>query len=59
MDDAIVEALVRDTLTHLDTLRKKEPLLAGLEAATMRSSGLSAPLHPAAVRAFDAFLPRN
>jgi hypothetical protein len=59
MDDDIVEAFVRNTLTHLDMLRKKEPILAGLEPTTMRSSGLSAPMHPAAVRAFDAFLARK
>jgi uncharacterized protein len=59
MDDDVVDALVRDTLEHLEALRQKEPILAGLEVRTMRSSGLSAPLHPAAVRAFDAFLAKK
>ena len=59
MDDDIVEALVRNTLAYLDVLRKKEPILVGLEPTAMRSSGLSAPMHPAAARAFDAFLARN
>lgn len=55
MDDAPVQALVRVTLEHLDWLRRYVPVLAGLDPAAMRTSGLTAPLHPAAAAAFDAF----
>lgn len=59
MDDDMVEALVRNTLMNLDILRQKVPILTGLEAGAMRTMGLAAPLHPAAIRAFDKFLARK
>jgi hypothetical protein len=55
-DDDIIDAFVRNTLMSLDTLRRKVPILAALDSGEMRSSGHSAPLHPAAARAFDRFL---
>jgi uncharacterized protein len=56
VDDATVGALVRHTLENLDTLRSRVPILADLDPYAMRANGLSAPLHPAAAAAFDAFL---
>jgi TRAP transporter TAXI family solute receptor len=56
IDDAIIDAFVRNTLTNLDTLRQKVPILAALDSGEMRSLGHSAPLHPAAARAFDRSL---
>jgi TRAP transporter TAXI family solute receptor len=55
-DPAIVEVLVRDTLANLPALARLAPVLANLEPAKMRKSGLSAPLHPGAAAAFDAVL---
>ena len=56
IDDAIIDAFVRNTLMQLDTLRQKVPILAALEPGEMRSLGHSAPLHPAAGRAFEKSL---
>ncbi len=56
MPDAIVEAFVRETLTGLAPLARRAPVLEGLDPEAMRSRGLSAPLHPGAARAFEAFL---
>ena len=55
-DPALVETLVRDTLENLPLLARKAPVLAHLEPAAMRRSGLTAPLHPGAKAAFDAVL---
>lgn len=51
----IVEALVRHTLGNLDRLRQSQPILANLDPEAMRRNGLTAPLHPAAAAAFDAY----
>jgi TRAP transporter TAXI family solute receptor len=56
--DAVVETLVRETLANLPRLARRAPVLAGLDPALMRTRGLSAPLHPAAERAFAAFAAR-
>jgi uncharacterized protein len=56
VDDAIIDAFVRNTLLNLDTLRQKHPILAALDSGEMRSLGHSAPLHPAAARGFDKLL---
>jgi uncharacterized protein len=55
-DEAIVGALVRHTLDNLEALRLREQILADLDPEAMSSSGLSAPMHPAAAAAFDAYL---
>jgi uncharacterized protein len=55
-DDAVVGALVRNTLENLESLGMRERILEGLDPETMRSSGLSAPMHPAAAAAFEAYL---
>ena len=55
-EDEIVDAFVRNTLANLSTLRQKVPILSMLEPGSMRTVGLSAPLHPAAARAFDKLL---
>jgi TRAP-type uncharacterized transport system substrate-binding protein len=59
IDDEIIDAFVRNTLMNLDTLRQKVPILAALNSGEMRSMSLSAPLHPAAARAFDRSLAGN
>ncbi len=51
----IVEALVAATLADLPVLALRAPVLAGLDPKAMRERGLSAPLHPGAQAAFDAF----
>jgi TRAP-type uncharacterized transport system substrate-binding protein len=50
-----VEVFVRQTLNALPALARRAPVLAGLDPAEMRSRGLTAPLHPGAARAFEAF----
>ena len=51
----LVEALVAATLADLRGLAMRAPVLAGLDPAAMRGRGLSAPVHPGALAAFDAF----
>jgi TRAP transporter TAXI family solute receptor len=51
----LVEALVASTLTDLRGIAMRAPVLAGLDPAVMRGRGLSAPVHPGALAAFDAF----
>lgn len=53
VDDDVVEAFVGHTLANLDVLKQKAPFLAELDPTLMRSSELSAPLHAAAMRAFE------
>ncbi len=55
-DPALVEALVTDTLNDLPILARRSLVLAHLEPAKMRRTGLSAPLHPGAEAAFNAAL---
>ncbi len=55
MPEATVEVFVRQTLNALPALARRAPVLAGLDPAEMRSRGLTAPLHPGAARAFEAF----
>jgi TRAP transporter TAXI family solute receptor len=52
----LVEALVASTLATLRPLAMRAPVLGGLDPMRMRSTGLSAPLHPGAAEAFNAFL---
>jgi TRAP transporter TAXI family solute receptor len=59
MPEATAEVFVRETLNALPSLARRAPVLAGLDPAEMRSRGLSAPLHPGAARAFEAFLGRR
>jgi TRAP transporter TAXI family solute receptor len=49
----LVEAVVADTLANLEKLGRREEVLKGLTPATLRRTGLTAPLHPAAETAFD------
>jgi uncharacterized protein len=49
----IVEALVAETLAALPELAVRAPLLEDLAPEDMRTLGLTAPLHPGAVAAFD------
>jgi len=53
-DSAMIGMLVTETLDNLGRLRSTTPVLRGIDPATMRSDGFSAPLHPAAAAAFDA-----
>jgi TRAP-type uncharacterized transport system substrate-binding protein len=55
-DPDLVALFVTDTLENMALLARKAPVLAHIEPAQMRRSGLSAPLHPGAVAAFDAAL---
>jgi TRAP-type uncharacterized transport system substrate-binding protein len=50
----IVEALVAATLDDLDQLAIRAPVLAVLDPILMRSRGLTVPLHPGALVAFNA-----
>ena len=50
-----LQALVEGALDNLDSLRATVPILANLEPGSMRDNGLTAPLHPAAAAAFDAY----
>jgi uncharacterized protein len=59
IDGDIIDSFVRNTLMNLDILRQKHPILATLDSGEMRSLGHSAPLHPAAARAFDRLLAGN
>jgi uncharacterized protein len=52
---AAIRALVDETLGALEQLQADAPLLVGLTPETMRRSGLTAPMHPAAVEAFDTW----
>jgi hypothetical protein len=54
-DPAAIRVLVTETLSALDQLQEDVPLLAGLTPEAMRQSGLTAPLHPAAAEAFEAW----
>jgi TRAP transporter TAXI family solute receptor len=54
-DARTVEAFVASLLANLPMLARTNPLFAGLTHETMRTRGMSAPLHPGAIRAFDAF----
>ncbi len=55
IDADIVEAVVAETLRTLPALAMRAPVLAGLDPVRMRSTGLSAPLHPGAAAAFADF----
>jgi TRAP transporter TAXI family solute receptor len=52
----IVEAMVSATLDDLDQLAIRAPVLAGLDPMLMRSRGLTVPLHPGALAAFNAHM---
>ncbi|WP_196216780.1 TAXI family TRAP transporter solute-binding subunit [Paracoccus shanxieyensis] len=58
MDDDIVGALVRNTLDNLLVVGISAPVLDALSPNAMRSTGLSAPMHPAAQIAFDQYNPQ-
>jgi TRAP transporter TAXI family solute receptor len=51
-DAKTVAALVKDTVSSLDLLAQRAPVLSGLSPRAMRQVGLSAPLHPGAEAAF-------
>jgi TRAP transporter TAXI family solute receptor len=53
-DPAIVRSFVAAALADLPELAARAPVLAGMTPETMRSEGLTAPLHPGAEAAFDA-----
>lgn len=58
-DEAMVEAMVGQVLGRLTTIGRSAPVLAHLDPALMRTSGLTAPLHPGAAAAFDAYFGEN
>jgi TRAP transporter TAXI family solute receptor len=55
METSVVQALVSETLSNAALLGRRVPLLADLNPQDMREKGLTAPLHPGAQAAFDAF----
>jgi TRAP transporter TAXI family solute receptor len=58
MDADLVEALVAATLDGLPELAVRAPVLAGLDPTAMSATGLAAPLHPGAAKAFEAHAAR-
>ena len=50
VDDNTVYEVVRSVMENIETLRKQHPILANLEPKSMTQKGLSAPLHPGAIR---------
>ncbi len=54
VDADLVDAMVSGALGALGELGNVAPILSGLDPARMSSEGLTAPLHEAAVRAFEA-----
>lgn len=48
--DDVVYALVKAVFDHLDDFKKLHPAFANLDPAQMVKEGLSAPLHPGAVK---------
>ncbi|MCB1312833.1 MAG: TAXI family TRAP transporter solute-binding subunit [Sedimentitalea sp.] len=54
VDDAIIETFVASVLDNRRKLAATNPLLAGIDPTMMRGRALTAPLHPAALRAFEA-----
>jgi TRAP transporter TAXI family solute receptor len=52
VDPAIVEKLVKVTLSELREIVARAPVLRGLTAHSMREEGLTAPLHPGAEAGF-------
>lgn len=59
MPDATAYQIVRDVFERLDALRGMHPALAALDPHRMITDGITAPLHPGAVRYFHerGFLP--
>lgn len=54
VSDAIVETFVASVLANRQKLAISNPLLADIYPPEMQRRGLTAPLHPAALRAFEA-----
>ncbi len=54
VDDALVEILVGETIANLGAIQTQAPLMRGVNLADMDRTGLTAPLHPGAVAAFEA-----
>ncbi len=52
LDEALAYAIVRSVLGDLRRFRKMHPAFGGLNAKRMVADGLSAPLHPGALRYF-------
>ncbi len=58
LDEALAYAITRSVLGDLRRFRKMHPAFGGLDAKRMVTDGLSAPLHPGALRYFrEAGLP--
>ncbi len=53
VDDDLVYEVVRAVFENIDDFRKLHPAFANLDPAQMISNGLSAPLHPGAVRYYQ------
>jgi len=55
MDARVVAFIAKELLVHLPELRTLHPALAQLSARMMIEDGMTAPLHPAAARAYKEF----
>lgn len=53
VDPEVISVFVSDVLGDLTGVAQRAPVLRGLDADTMRSAGLTAPMHPAAEAAFS------
>lgn len=52
ISDDVAYIVAKSVMSNLDDFRKLHPAFANLDAAQMISDGLSAPLHPGAVKAY-------
>ena len=53
MDEAIVYDLVRSVMENIEDFRKMHPAFANLDPQKMMKDGLSAPLHPGAIKYYQ------
>jgi TRAP transporter TAXI family solute receptor len=52
LDERLVYTVAKTVLSHVEYLQEFHPAFADLEAKTMITDGLTAPLHPGAVKAY-------
>jgi TRAP transporter TAXI family solute receptor len=53
--DEVVQAMTTVVIKNLEELRRSHPALGGLDPEQMMTQALTAPLHPGALKAFEAF----
>lgn len=52
VSDRVAYIVAKEALANIDTFRKLHPAFASLDPKAMTSDGLSAPLHPGAIKAY-------